>query len=685
MRSAVISILAAVLLLAAACLGIEDGGSDQSTPTPALSPTASPTMPAAGVTTTAAVAAAPTPFPPADTPPPLPTNSPTPVPTLPLPSPTPTLTPNPQPTYTPRPTPTPRPTQPLIVRALDYLAPTPQPTYTPRPPPGPPSPLANFHNGDWLERNHPALAASIKSPDWFQDGLSAAESETVQDLIDLAYIGPDVARSLIARRWLNDGVADAERQTIDRILSIADRNPAAAAQISAMPFLATLEPHDPVALRSISRLVYFKPTVFRQVMSHPTLRGGVTDDWAPIVATLYGVSLVNPPLVDALLDARRVTVQQRRINLPLSGDVDLAIIRTAPGARRSMDLLAHSIRSAENFMGQALPANYILLLFENAVPDYAAGAYFGAHIAILPDYDVDDGSRDAGFTGHIIAHEVAHYYWNGNADWVDEGAAELLASLSELARVNTPVAITTRPCAYADSIADLENLNPTWASDAFGCNYSLGERFFFDLFRLIGPDDFRRGFRILYLASQKEDDADGYPGTAVGISQIRDAFAAGANGVRVRNAIARWYDGAALPNPVRRDTSAPQADLSGINGRITAASISIGAEGAEVSRFSAQSITDWVVLTLKYSYRYSSATHIDNPNSTTLDIVEYFEDGFVISRRSITITAYYGYRGDTQLITVGPPPSQRWAAGRYWVYVYENGRKVAQASFEVTP
>lgn len=683
MRSAVIIIiLAAVLLIAAACLRIDDAGSEPSTPTPAFPPTAPPAMPAAGITATPAIAAAPT-----DTPQPLPTNSPTPssIPTQPPPTPSPTLTPNPQPTYTPRPTPTPRPTQPLIVRALDYLTPTPQPTYTPRPPPKPPSPLADFHNGDWLERRHPALAASIESPDWFQDGLSTAESETVQALLDIAYIDPDVARSLIARRWLNDGVADAEQKAIDRILAIADRNPAAAAQISAMPFLSTLEPHDAVALRSISRLVYFNPTVFRQIISHPTLRGGITDPWAPIVATLYGVSQVNPPLVDALLDPQRVTVEQRRISLPLSGDVDLAIIRTAPGARRSMDLLAHSIRSAENFMGQALPANYIPLLFENAVPAYAAGAYFGAHIAILPDYDVDDGSRDADFTGHIIAHEVAHYYWNGNADWVDEGAAELLASLSEHARANTPVAITTRPCAYADSIADLENLNPTWASDAFGCNYSLGERFFFDLYRLIGPDDFRRGFRILYLASQKDDDADAYPGTTVGISQIRDAFAAGANGVRVRNAIARWYDGAALPNPIQRDISAPQSDLSGLSGRIDAASISIGTEGPAMSAFSAQSITDWIVLTLKYSYRYSSATHINNPNSTTLDIVEYFEDGFVISRRAITVTAHYGYTGATQQITVGPPPHRRWATGRYWVYVYENGRKVAQSSFEITP
>ena len=532
-----------------------------------------------------------------------------------------------------------------------------------------------------MERNHPALAASIKSLDWFQDGVTDAESETVQDLLDLASSSAYAARTLIARPWARDGVADDDGEVIDGIRFIANQDADAAAQISAMPFIATLEPHDLVALRSLRRLAYRNPAVFQQVMSHPTLRGGITDHWAQIVATLYGVSRYNPALIHTLLDPDRVIVERRRIGLRLSGEVDLAIIRTAPGALRSMDLLAHSVRNTESFMGHALPAGYIPVLFANAVPAYAAGAHFGTHIAILPRYDVDDGSRDAADSGLLIAHEVAHYYWNGNADWIDEGASELLASLSELARVNRQVAITTRPCAYAANIAALERLNPGWGSDAFACNYSLGERFFFDLFRLIGPADFQQRFRRLYQASQVDDDAADAPGTAVGISHLRDAFDYGSKGIRVRNTIARWYDGTAPHNVVQRDVSSPQATLAGMRGRITNAYISIGTNGPVVSSFSAISVTDWVVLTLRYSSQHSPEVQIKNPNSTTLDIVEYFEDGFVISRRDITITT--GYRG--MRISVGPSPLRRWATGRYWVYVYEQGRKVAEVAFEVTP
>ena len=42
--------------------------------------------------------------------------------------------------------------------------------------------------------------------------------------------------------------------------------------------------------------------------------------------------------------------------------------------------------------------------------------------------------HEAENAGSVIAHEVAHYYWSGNADWVDEGAADFMASIIEGAR-----------------------------------------------------------------------------------------------------------------------------------------------------------------------------------------------------------------------------------------------------------
>ena len=385
-----------------------------------------------------------------------------------------------------------------------------------------------------------ALAAQIVSLPWLADGISPTEASAIASLYYIAYDDAPLAAAVAALPWFADGIAAAENSVVDNLGYLMDADAALTRRIIGMPFLAALAPADVVAIASLSDLAHFEAPVFRQVMSHPTLRGGITDDWAGIVAVLAGVGDANPALIDVLLNPQRVTVERRRIDLPRSGSVDLAVIRTRPGARRSIDLLEHSVRSAEGFMEEPLPIGYIALLFENAVAGYSDGTNFGTHIAALPDYDVDDGGDDAQFAGHLIAHEVAHYYWRHGVDWVDEGAADLMASISENARAGAPVAVTNPPCAAVSSIAELERLNPDAYADAFDCNYALGERFFLTLYRSIGDADFRQGFRRLYRMAQVEDDADDYAGTAVGIGHIKEAFQG--NAAALSEAITLWYD-----------------------------------------------------------------------------------------------------------------------------------------------
>ena len=161
-------------------------------------------------------------------------------------------------------------------------------------------------------------------------------------------------------------------------------------------------------------------------------------------------------------------------------------------------------------MGEPLPTNYVGVLYEYAVSKGFAGSNFGTHIAIVPEYDVGGGSSEAGFAGHVIAHEVAHYYWGGNRDWVDEGASDLMASISEGTRSGSSIETTNHPCTYVSNIAELERMDPGMDSDAYDCNYALGESFFLGLYHRIGHEQFRLGFRNLYLASTVEDPTDYY-------------------------------------------------------------------------------------------------------------------------------------------------------------------------------
>ena len=520
------------------------------------------------------------------------------------------------------------------------------------------------------------VASSVVSLGWVQDGIEELEIEAIEKLSYIAYENAEVASAVVSLSWVQDSVNGAEAALIEDFGSIAGNDAGAALQIVGMPFIETIEPPDISAMASLRQLAAFEPETFVRVMSHAALQDGISNEAAAVVATLRGVADTNPGLVDVLLDSSKVFLERRTVKLPLSGDVILVIIRTSPGAERSMDLLEHAVRSVEEYMGEPLPTNYVGLLYENAVPESAAGVNFGTHIAILPKYDIDDGSSEAEFAGSNIAHEVAHYYWSGNEDWVDEGAAEFMASIVERDRIGRRLEVANSPCPHARNIAELERLDITLGDIEFGCNYSLGERLFLDLYRTLGDTLFQERFRQLYLSSSEDTDDEG--SASIGIEHVKQAFRSGENATN--DVIARWYDGTEPYDLSRLDSGPIDPGLLSINGRIDEAYIVTSTDGPPVSDFSAQDITDWVYLTLKYSYKVSGPTR-----EAPMEIVEYYEDGFEFSRRSHTLTAEARYSGGTSWFSVGQSPSGKWAPGRYVVYVYAGERKLAEVEYEVTP
>ena len=538
--------------------------------------------------------------------------------------------------------------------------------------------LGDFKNGAWLEQVDPNLASAIKDLSWVQDGIDDAEAKAIQGILYVALASRRVASSLVSLSWVRDGIDDAEADLIDRFPYLVREDSNTALRIIRMPFLKSIEPPDLSALESLTRLAISEPETFDGVMSYPVLRDGISDDLVPIVATLHGVAATNPALIDVLLNPGNVVLELRTVTLPLSGEVVLSIIRTGPGAARSMELLEHSVRTAEEYMGAPLPTNYVGLLYANAVAGSTAGTNFGTHIGILPEFDVDDGSREAAFAVRIIAHEVAHDYWRGNANWVDEGAADLVASIIEGARNGHPIEVSRTPCVYARNIAELESLIFARDDVEFECNYSLGERLFVDLYRTLGAERFRQGFRELYLASKREHDTDNNRGTSVGVGHVKEAFRLDDGAANI--VIARWYDGTEPYDLSHVDTGPVDPSLPSINGRIQEVYLTAGEDGPRVSSFSAQDVSDWIILTIECSYEVSGG-----PHEVPLEIVEYYEDGFAFRRGNGTLIAESRYIGGTMRFSAGMPPSRRWAPGHYAVFVYAGGRKVAEVYYEVTP
>ena len=597
--------------------------------------------------------------------------------------------------------------------------------------------LTGFRSGAWLEQNRPQAAIAIGALPWIGDGVDATERYVAESLIAAARWYPDVFSALMNKSWVGDGVTDNEaiaivwiRWTAQSIPQLAGgmlqkpwiqdavsadearvirnlywisqifeyellrqglsaaaadmlepRLSAAAVRILAMPFLDEVSGADAAAVVSMRRYSEESNPGFLEVLAHPRLSDGITDDEAKIVAVLGGTYQYNPSLVSVLLDPTRTTIEERAIRLPLSGAVNLAIVRTGPGAQRTMHLLEHSVREVEGFVEAPLPTSHVSLLVENATVGISfAGTHFGSHMAILPEFDVDDESFEAKEAGALIAHEAAHYYWTGNERWINEGGADLVSFISENARVGRPVELTDkRPCAYARSLVELERLDPDREADEFICFYSLGQRLLLDLYRNLGDAAFRQGFRRLYQASLALDADLFRPGAD--INYVREAFQANTTGAGA--IIARWYDGTEPYDLSHLDTSPVDPTLPGINGQITEASLIYELDwpdGPGIDRFSASGVDQWLNLRLSYTFPRTTA-----PKVQPLEYVEYYEDGFAFRRRVVTHTFEPDWTGGRSGARVGFSPESKWATGGYWVYVYDGARKVAEVTYYVTP
>lgn len=212
-------------------------------------------------------------------------------------------------------------------------------------------------------------------------------------------------------------------------------------------------------------------------------------------------------------------VETRSINLPQTGPVTLKINRSGElGSDQSMAILEHSVRTIEEYMGQPLPlqSGEIRLDFVKDITSGGdpAGIYKGTHIEILQQYEVGEPWQRAALAT-IIAHEVAHYYWNGEREWVDEGAADFLALYSEHRRTGAPISVQNRPCYYVSNISQLESQRYEHGDAGFWCNYSLGERLFVDLYDSLPETQFRQSFRNLYAAGKNK---------LAGVHQLRAAY-----------------------------------------------------------------------------------------------------------------------------------------------------------------
>ncbi len=443
-----------------------------------------------------------------------PTPSPVPTPT-PTPIPAPTATPSPTPTATPTPVPTPTPTPVPAPTATPSPTPTlpPTPTATPAPPP-----FHDTQNVRWLESTHPTLYRQIQELPWVEDGLDDDERDTINELLYLGVSSIANMEAVLSLPWVQDAISKTEHDAIDWLspLNYADEEVTAA--IIVMPFLQVPDTTDVLAIRGMRRLVY--ESMPSALIDHPTFQDGITEDETVLVAAA-GTLYRNTEEVGRMLTPGYASIETTSSTTELTPNLKVSIIRTGSQPQPwTADATAGAVGFAERVMRLPLPTDHVIVVLnDEAVTSNFAGTNYGFAIGYLPEYEQTQGIESG------LVHEVAHYYWGGNEDWIDEGVANTFEYMHGIEKGLSPGQLRT-PRGGCEA-HDLEMLSG-WATSRgdpqFLCNYYLGELLFRELRESLGDEEFneklREKLRELYHLSLTEQEARRTPGVDI----VRQVF-----------------------------------------------------------------------------------------------------------------------------------------------------------------
>ena len=399
-----------------------------------------------------------------------------------------------------------------------------------------------------LELLNPQAWERVHALPWVEDGVEGAEQDGARALIFAALETKMVFSALMEKHWVKDGLTRSETSAIWNLGTMGSPsyyagNPdPVVATLLDMPFLESVGEADAAALRTMSYLLgegEGEAGHLPEVLAQPTLEGGITDEDAVLLAVLRPTATYHAESMAEQLNAGDNWGVHRRVELPSSGPVHLAVYGTGEGRGDTLDLLEDTVRAMEEFMIEPLPVRFIGLM----VTDWGAGySPYGTN-TIRPEK-----SRDQG----LMAHLLSYTYWATHIEWIYEGSATLLSRFV----TTDPAAFAESPsslrCDIAKNIGELEQLEEEWTFDntvrvrGSDCHRDLPLGLYLDLYNSLGDEAFREGFRGVYLELAKDGLNQICYIPQRGLCLLRQGFvinAFPANAAIAEEIIDRWYYG----------------------------------------------------------------------------------------------------------------------------------------------
>ena len=356
-------------------------------------------------------------------------------------------------------------------------------------------------------------------------GILLSEHNTV-NMRWVSVSHPDLYGFLEAKSWVVDGLSDVEKSALDYLLYLAVQEQStadAATRVVAMPFLDEVDQADYLTLHGLNRaaaggMVY-------DIIDHATLSGGIEDSERVLV---MGVSaMADSAKISSRLSSGYPNVEVRMYSTARTGTLSVTVVRTSADSQSYVaNHVAASVDDVEDVMDAPIPVSYVVLFMDkDLVVPGADGVNYGHAISYNPDRETAPGTLDSDILKSGIVHEVAHYFWRGSQDWVDEGLASAFQfMLGPGFGISEDLIRRERQGCDIPNLRSLVEAYPISIVSAQGtCDYYLGQRLFLDLRDSLGDSDFNSGLRRLH-ASVKECQL-AFGGEECGtVVQVRAAF-----------------------------------------------------------------------------------------------------------------------------------------------------------------
>ena len=280
-----------------------------------------------------------------------------------------------------------------------------------------------MQNAAWLQQKHRSTYKTIEDLPWVKDGLSTDEAATAQALLTMGAHDHATLKAVLALPWSQDNISPSEAKATRYLMYLSGRHAQTASSITQMPFFQSINEADALLIAALHGTWHRRTlTTF---MRHPTIADGIPDE-----ETLFAVAATTLPAganLKRILAPGAATVESIQTSSPRTPNLTISMIRA--GKRRATDtslVIEEAVNYVENSMDLPLPTNHVIVLLDDtAVSTGFAGVNYGQAIAYLRQ---GEGGTDWERTNFKLGmvHEVAHYFWRGSENWIDEGIADTI-------------------------------------------------------------------------------------------------------------------------------------------------------------------------------------------------------------------------------------------------------------------